>query len=719
MRHYYLPILFLFTSLLLLCGRASAQSKTDSLYTVYKTAHNDSTRIWALLAMTDYLYTQKPDSAKKLWEKALSLATMAVTHDSAFPVNEFLSRRLLNLKADALGGLGYINYVTDNPAKGLEYTLKSLKIMEVIGSKSALAQSYNNLGYMYEEQGDLYTSIQYYDKSLALRKVLNDMKGLSNVTNNIGLAYEQLGDTNKALQYYVEAYQIRLKIKDVKGIATSLNNIATINNRTGHTDTAIKYYRESLVYAMQTKNQDEEALVMDNLASCFGKKNQLDSAFLYARNSFARYKSLNDKEGMTYSMGYMSRFFVQEKKLDSATKYIEVAMSNAKQLKYRSLIKELAFDYSKLDELKKDYKGAYEMYVLYKEMSDSITTKKAEKEAIHTQLKYEFEKRELEQKEQQKQEQITHKEELKRQHIIIWSVTAGLVLLAIFFFVLATRFRIIREQKKVIEEQKIIVEEKNKDMTDSIQYASRIQQTILPSMEHFHSLFPDSFVFWKPKDIVSGDFFWITTHKGYKFLVAADCTGHGVPGALMSMIGAELFNEAINIKGLVTPSEILNEVRSGIISALKQRGDLGEQKDGMDAALCVFEKAEGRQTIEFAGANNPLWIVRSAPAADICFTEILPNKQPIGIHGAAIEPFTEHGIVLEKGDILYIFSDGFADQFGGPKGKKFKYNQLRDIVIGLRNTPMPEQGKILEKTFEDWKGSLEQLDDVLVIGVRV
>jgi len=619
----------------------------------------------------------------------------------------------------ALGGVGYINYVTDNPTKGLEYMLKSAKITEVIGSKSDLAQAYNDLGYMYMEQGDLYSGLQYYNKALPIRKELKDEDGISTVLNNLGQVYQQLGDSNRALQYYMEALQMRRKIKDLRGIANSLNNIATIHSRAGRLDSAIKYYREGLGYAKLSKVIGQQANIMDNLSSCFGRIHQYDSAYYYVHLSLASYRLMNDKEGLAYAMGFLARFFIQEKKLDSAKIYLDSAMVKAKQLRYKSLIQDLAFYYSKLDEEKKDYKGAYEMYVLYKDMTDSINTKKVEKEAIHTQLKYEFEKRELEQKEEQKQEQITHKEETKRQHIIIWSVTTGLILLAIFLFILATRFRIIREQKKVIEEQKIIVEEKNKDLTDSIQYASRIQQTILPSIEHFNSLFPDSFVLWKPKDIVSGDFYWIASHKGYKFLVAADCTGHGVPGALMSMIGAELFNEAIILKGLVTPAEILNEVRSGIISALKQRGDLGEQKDGMDAALCVFEKAEGRQTIEFAGANNPLWIVRQAPAADICFTEIVPNKQPIGIHGGKIEPFTEHGIVLEKGDIIYIFSDGFADQFGGPKGKKFKYNQLRDIVIGMRNTPMAEQRKILERTFEEWKGSLEQLDDVLIIGVRV
>ncbi len=226
------------------------------------------------------------------------------------------------------------------------------------------------------------------------------------------------------------------------------------------------------------------------------------------------------------------------------------------------------------------------------------------------------------------------------------------------------------------------------------------------------------FILYKPKDIVSGDFYYALSHKhqGSKkeifYMSAADCTGHGVPGALMSMMAVSKLNESIIEKNLIAPNEILDNVRKGIIASLNPEGSEEESKDGMDCVLCAFDFEDMK--LDFAAANNPLWLVRDGKV-----TEYTPDKMPVGKSPKEDEPYTLKSIDLVKGDIIYIFTDGYADQFGGEKGKKFKYKQLQELLISNSHLPMQEQKQILANTIEKWMGNLEQVDDILVIGIKI
>jgi serine phosphatase RsbU (regulator of sigma subunit) len=264
------------------------------------------------------------------------------------------------------------------------------------------------------------------------------------------------------------------------------------------------------------------------------------------------------------------------------------------------------------------------------------------------------------------------------------------------------------------------LEEKNKDITDSINYAQKIQAAILPSDAYIKSLLPEHFVLFKPKDIVSGDFYWFAEKDGRALAVAADCTGHGVPGAFMSMIGSSLLNESVIEKGITDPGKILQAIKDGVIKALRQTGGRLQQKDGMDMALCSFDVAN--KNVQYAGAYNPLIIVRNGEVL-----ETRADRMPIGIYeDDGGKTFTTHDIQLQDGDSVYIYSDGFVDQFGGPKGKKFMSKRFKQALIDAQPLTMEEQEKMLDKLVEDWRthseqpgGVSEQMDDILVIGVRV
>ena len=287
-------------------------------------------------------------------------------------------------------------------------------------------------------------------------------------------------------------------------------------------------------------------------------------------------------------------------------------------------------------------------------------------------------------------------------------------------------FQLRQEKEKVevinkeVNEQKAIIEAKNHDITDSIKYAKNIQEALLPPLQNLHNELKDAFVLYLPKDIVSGDFYWFAKRNNKRFVASVDCTGHGVPGAFMSIIGNTLLNEIVSDKNITEPAEILNELHAGVKTALKQSNSENERRDGMDIALCSLNE-EGT-ILEYAGANRPLWIFRKGKQGEEAFEMIKANKFPIGrleMENEVKRRFTNHSIHVEKGDIIYIFSDGYADQFGGKKGKKFMVGNMQKLVADIYQKPIKEQEKLLLKNFLDWKGELEQIDDVLVIGFRV
>ncbi|MGZ3904665.1 MAG: PP2C family protein-serine/threonine phosphatase [Bacteroidia bacterium] len=261
-----------------------------------------------------------------------------------------------------------------------------------------------------------------------------------------------------------------------------------------------------------------------------------------------------------------------------------------------------------------------------------------------------------------------------------------------------------------IEEQKQILEEKNHEITDSINYAQKIQSALIPSEEEFVSYFKDAFVFFRPKDIVSGDFYWASRKGDKVYFAVADCTGHGVPGGFMTMLGISFLDEIINEKNVSCPDEILNNLRDRIITTLKQTGAAGESKDGMDVVICCLDKSSN--TLFYAGANNSVYVVSKGS-----MNEFKGDKQPCGFHHV-LKPFSVKEIQLQKDDCIYAFSDGYADQFGGEKGKKFKYKQLEQILLNSVSD-FKGQKNILSGNFDNWKGELEQVDDILLVGVKV
>jgi serine phosphatase RsbU (regulator of sigma subunit) len=357
----------------------------------------------------------------------------------------------------------------------------------------------------------------------------------------------------------------------------------------------------------------------------------------------------------------------------------------------------------------KNFQKAYLFMQKSHKLSDYIYTIEKLKDITRKEMNYEFEKKEaLTKAEHDKQIAIAEADK-KRQRLfsgLILAIASSITIIALIIF---RSLRISKKQKRIIEKQKALVEEHQKEIIDSITYAKRIQDAILPPLEMVKQKLPNSFILYKPKDIVAGDFYWMEEFDNIIFIAAADCTGHGVPGAMVSLVCSNALTRAVKEFGLRDTGKILDKVRALVLETFEKSAE--DVKDGMDISLLSIDQQN--KTINWSGANNPLWMINN-----VGFEEIKADKQPIG-KTENPKPFTTHNLEFKEGTEFYLFTDGLADQFGGPLGKKYKYKQFENLLTNNYTLGHEEQVKKIELSFEDWKGNLEQVDDVCVIGLRI
>jgi serine phosphatase RsbU (regulator of sigma subunit) len=406
-----------------------------------------------------------------------------------------------------------------------------------------------------------------------------------------------------------------------------------------------------------------------------------------------------------------------------AEKYLLLALEKAKEI--GALNNERVFEET-LSELYSNTNRHRQALVHYKRAvrtKDSLFSAENRKQLVIKEMTFDFEKKEAvanaDHKKELENQQVLAEEKSRKQKLVIIFVIGGLLLVIVFSGFVFRSLRLTRKQKQIIEiksletaHQKLVIEEKNKDITDSITYAKRIQQAKLPKKEEIYSALPKSFVLFKPKDIVSGDFYFFHKTDHCVFIAAADCTGHGVPGAFMSIIGSEKLEEAVSQS--MNTSVILNQLNKGIKASLRQSDSDESTRDGMDIAICSVDTRT--RIVNYSGANRAIWIIRSGQAE---VEEIKATKTAIGGLTSNDQRFETHEIKLQKDDTFYISTDGYADQFSGHDGKKLMTRKFKEILIGIQNKTMPEQEDYLDNFIENWKGGTEQVDDILVIGVRL
>ncbi|MFH2141946.1 MAG: tetratricopeptide repeat protein [Bacteroidota bacterium] len=771
---YIIFLIFLVTSLF------GQSEKLDSLWNEYKMAKHDTTRIKLLNEKIGDIYESlNPDSAILVYNQAIDLADKNIKKQSAN------AKQFLLLKAFSLKSIGdfHKNHGSYNDA--IEYFLNVLKIYQDISDKVGISDCYYSIGIVYSQQGSYDKAIEYSLMSLKIAEELADNRGISKCYNNIGIIYKYQGSYDMAIEYYLKALKSLEEIGDKKGMSNSYTNIGNAyasqalydknyrENRDSLLNCAIDHYLSALEVYEELNNKNGMSRCYGNIGIIRKNQGQYDDAIEYFLKALKIFEELDDKNGISQALiniGTLQLFLgdsVAKTQIEKTKQYNEAINSGLKAFNLAREINAAPREFEAAGLLLQSYDArdkfaeALKYAKIFIAIKDSMFSEEKTKSLAEMEAKYENEKKQFEIEKMQKQKELDNKTieaqqaKNRKQQIIIISVIGGFIIILMFLIIIFRMFRQkrkanillstqnaeINQQKEEISAQRDEIEtqrdeiitqrdtvmlQKNhiegqkKEITDSIKYAKRIQQAVLPAGENASGILGDHFVLFRPKDIVSGDFYWGTRINEWLIFAVADCTGHGVPGAFMSMLGVSFLKEIVRNKEMVKASDVLEHLRESIIEALQQKGQSGEQKDGLDIALCALNihSENDSFTLQYAGANNPLFIVTTQKK----LIEIEPDKQPVAIY-ENMTSFTNHIIQLQKGDTIYLTSDGYADQFGGQNNKKFKKKQLKELFVDIAGKPMDEQKQILETTIENWQSTgdvkNDQIDDVTILGMKI
>lgn len=606
-----------------------------------------------------YLLKGLNDSSSYYTTDAIKFAR--ITKDTNLIINTYL------LSSRALSSALQYN-------KALELCLQAQRFAESKKNIKYKIKIAHDLGYIHSNMDLHEKAILYYKEGLRLSEQEKDTFNFANISARLAGEYSVMKKYDTAMVYNKQSLKYFTLIKHKRGVGVSLVNLAENYNGLKQFDKAIETTLEAIKIRTELGDNYALTILKNNLASCYLKKKDYKKALEAAKEGEALCKQQNDLALQidNYSNQYIIYYYLNnfEKAFDYAYRYINLKDSVNQSTNLASLT----------------------------ELQTRYETDQKEKEIKLLQL-------------ENKNAEERSKSESARRNIILFSVIAITIVIGVFSVILYKRFKESNHQKNIIAEQKQLVDFKNKEIIDSINYAKTIQEALIPDEKELKQSLKDAFVIFKPKDIVSGDFYWHTVVKNYHFVAVADCTGHGVPGAFMSMMGISFLNEIVNEKEVFETDKILNLLREKVISSLN-KDDGKDKRDGMDMIILRFDI--NNQNMMFSGANNSVYHQNSNG-----LNEIKGDKFPVGLHHNELLPYRSQNISIHQGDRIFITTDGYPDQFGGPKGKKFMYKAFEEILNNYKTHPLAELQYILNQKFKDWKGDNEQIDDVTVIGIEV
>jgi serine phosphatase RsbU (regulator of sigma subunit) len=615
-------------------------------------------------------------------------------------------------------------YILGDLENSLKYYDKCLLLAEAQEDEVKLGQAYLGLGTTYSDMGESDRGFDYLFKSLDIREKLGDNEAISDVLNNIAVQFSQAGNYKKALSYMHQVAEIDLARQDSSALGISYSNLGAFHYFDENNDSALYYHRLSLEIRTRLGEDSQRSRSLNNIANVLIDMKKIDQAIKFYEAAIEIKRDLKNAHELSFVLNNLGESLTRLGRFRESFPYLKEAntildsLNDRENLLGNSL--SLAHVYGALG----DYKSAFIMldstFLLQKEIFELNKTRQSQE----LMTKFETERTEKENEElraKRAEDSLVLEKSKNRIYILI----GGLLLLVLIVGMIFTKLRSNKKNTVFLKNLYNQLEVKNTSILDSINYAKRIQNAIMPPLSLIQDTFPRSFIFYLPKDVVAGDFYWLEIQKDKTLFAVADCTGHGVPGAMVSVVCNNALNRSVREHKLTDPSEILDNTRKIVVEEFQKSED--NVKDGMDIALCAIEQNE----LKFAGAHNPVWIVRKGAfdmkesdqmklmvQDDYSLLEIKGDKQPIGMFEAN-KPFTTHSVSLQKEDAVYLFSDGYMDQFGGEKGKKFKSVNFKKLIMKAQGHDMPNQKEFIQKIFNEWKGDLEQLDDVCVIGLKI
>lgn len=641
---------------------AQNQEKDSLLHLLKKTNSLDKkTKIYFDLG--EFFYLNNNDSAVYYYKKAQNLSKDI--KDSIFYAASTIQL-----------GMTY-RYI--DPVKFAEYTMEAQDAAKKSGDSYTMIQANRLLALLYRTQNELDKAMDVYKKILISAKHANDSMEIAWTYNGIGIIHMMKAEYDEGLEYWKKSLDLKLKLGNIQSASSTMSNIGLYYKDINRLDEAKKYILKSLELDKVSGNHESAAFNLSNLGSLYTKTNEFEKGIKAYNNSLAYSDSTNNYFDKKETLLGLYKLY---KKKGDHTKALEV---------HEEFVEILEAEFDKNNS----------------EIIKSLTTK------------FETEKKE------QQLEIISAENKLIQSnfnYVLIFLVIISVGLVAIIFIL-----RKVRRAKKQVDNQRQLIQLKNDEIMDSIRYAKRLQDAILPQRQEIQQSLKNHFIYFNPKDIVAGDFYWFEQINNYTLFAVADCTGHGVPGAMVSVVCSNALTKVVLEEKEYTPSAILDRAKEIIVDQFKKSGE--KVNDGMDISLCRLDTTTNQ--LEWAGAHNPLWIIRENDIDnelsdnlkvedfnDCNLLEYKADKQPVGNFEYG-KPFTNNVIQLQSNDEIFLFTDGFADQFGGENGKKYKSGTLKKFLIKIKDESVDRQEELISQEFESWKNDSEQIDDVCLMGVKI
>ncbi|MFZ4399002.1 MAG: SiaB family protein kinase [Bacteroidales bacterium] len=637
---------------------------------------------------------------------------------------------------NSLNNLGLVYFKKGDYSKAMDCYNKSLSLQTQLKNKKGIANSLENIGLVYSNYGIYKKAIEFYQQSLKIEEELGNKLGVSQSFNSIADVYFQMNNFEKALEYYSKSLSIKEQLGNKQEVAIALNNIGNVYDNQNNLEKAIEYYEKSLILAKETEMTECIGNLYNNLGNIFIKQNNLPKALSLIQNAIKIHQKSGNKKGIASSFSHFSDIYNLQNNKELALDCSLKSLAIAKEIGIRDQIKRNYLLQSEIYAKQKNYEKAFETHQKYVDIKDSLFNEESYKQISKIEVEYQIEEKKKEIAFLNQQSELNslkikkNEKDIQFQRIINYVILIGFIFILLFALLLYRQYLAKKEinlkleiqnkeiqiQRNIAIQQRDQITEQKKHITDSILYAKKIQSAILPFKAYIKNIIPETFVLFEPKDIVSGDFYWFSKapeNENIIFVAAIDCTGHGVPGAFMSIVGYNLLNQAINQQNLSKPSDILNAMTKGLYETLQLSDNDNIVKDSMDISLCAINTQN--LTLEYAGANNPVYIIRKNE-----LIELKADKYSIGDpFNANFGGYENKEYLLEENDTIYLFSDGYIDQFGGTKRKKFLSRQFKKVLLDIHTLSMDNQKQRLEEIFHNWKGDIEQYDDIMVIGLKI
>ncbi len=731
--------------------KAGQQNRAiDSLQLILKSTDNDSVKIYTINKLSNkYLNIENYGQALKYAEdalgQALKLGNKKETANSYNNIGDVfyqmdkneqalenylislkISREIVYLKGmeDSYSNIGNVYVNQDNYQEALDNFWKSIAISIKTGNKNGMAASYGEIGNMYWFQGNYEEALDNFLKSLKIYEDEGNEKGKANSYNDIGYVYLYKRDFDKALKTFLKGLNICQKADYKAGLANSFNGIGDTYEKEAMYVKALDNYHQCLKIWVETKVISGEGRAYGNIGIVYSDMGNYPQAIANYLKLLKLSKEGSDNRGISDAYVGLGDAYMKQNKLEEADTYLNQSLLLSKEMGNKEGTKESFSSLSQLYEKKGDFKQAYEYHKLFSNIKDTLLNEHSDWQINEMDTKYESEKKEKDIELLNKDKEL-QQADINKQKIIRNGFIGGLSLALLLAFILFNRYVIkqklnsaLSHKNNELTQKNDLIEKQKTKIIDSITYAQLIQKSILVDESEIKKLLPESFIYYQPKDIVSGDFYWCSKINNKIIIAVADCTGHGVPGAFMSIIGNTILNQVVNEKHITMPSEILRLLNIGIYEALHQEKGETLSRDGMDIALCCVDYDNSQ--LEYAGAQHPLYI-----AEDKVLTVIKGDRLTIGGGGMIskkIDPlkrvYTNHLIQIKNDMCIYLFSDGYKDQYRVSDRRKFGIQKFKDLIQNNQHFEMQKQKELFADAHDKWKGNGPQIDDVLIIGLR-